>query len=43
MSVFPIHDDTQVARVYEMGKALSDSMFPVRWVEDLGFVMDIQF
>lgn len=34
---FPIHDDTQVARVYEMGKALSDGMFPVRWVSDLGY------
>src|SRR3989338_2731644 len=34
---FPIHDDTQVARVYEMGKALSDGMFPVRWVADLGY------
>lgn len=34
---FPIHDDTQVARVYEMGKALKDGMFPVRWVNDLGF------
>src|SRR3989344_8168557 len=34
---FPIHDDTQVARVYEMGKALSDGMFPVRWVQDLGY------
>ena len=34
---FPIHDDTQVARVYEMAKALSDGMFPVRWVSDLGY------
>jgi len=34
---FPIHDDTQVARVYEMGKALTDGMFPVRWVSDLGY------
>jgi len=34
---FPIHDDTQVARVYEMGKALSDGMFPVRWAADLGY------
>lgn len=34
---FPMHDDTQVARVYEMGKALSDGMFPVRWVADLGY------
>ena len=34
---FPMHDDTQVARVYEMYKALADGMFPVRWVSDLGY------
>lgn len=34
---FPIHDDTQVARVYEMQKALDDGMFPVRWSKDLGY------
>ncbi len=34
---FPIHDNTQVARVYEMGKSLKDGMFPVRWVSDLGY------
>ncbi len=34
---FPIHDNTQVQRVYEMGKSLSSGMFPVRWVEDLGY------
>lgn len=34
---FPMHDDTQVARVYEMNKSLSDGMFPVRWVSDLGY------
>lgn len=34
---FTVHDDTQVARVYEMSKALSDGMFPVRWVVDLGY------
>lgn len=34
---FPMHDDTQVARVYEMGKALKDGMFPVRWAQDLGY------
>ncbi len=32
-----MHDDTQVARVFEMGKALGDGMFPVRWVRDLGY------
>ncbi|HLD24525.1 MAG TPA: 6-pyruvoyl-tetrahydropterin synthase-related protein [Patescibacteria group bacterium] len=34
---FPMHDDTQVARVIEMGRALSEGQFPVRWVADLGF------
>lgn len=34
---FPIHDDTQVARTYEMTKALKDGMFPVRWSKDLGY------
>ena len=34
---FPMHDDTQVARVYEMGQALSGGAFPVRWVKDLGY------
>ncbi|HVF69971.1 MAG TPA: hypothetical protein VNA13_05420, partial [Xanthomonadales bacterium] len=34
---FPMHDDTQVARVFEMHKSLSDGMFPVRWVADLGY------
>ncbi len=34
---FPIHDDTQVARVFEMSKSLKDGMFPVRWVSDLGY------
>ena len=34
---FPIHDSTQVARVYEMKKALVDGFFPVRMVKDLGY------
>ena len=34
---FPIHDDTQVVRVYEMAQALRDGQFPVRWVGDLGY------
>lgn len=34
---FSIHDDTQVQRVFEMHKSLSDGMFPVRWVADLGY------
>lgn len=34
---FPMHDDTQPSRVYEMGNALKDGMFPVRWSENLGY------
>lgn len=34
---FSIHDDTQVARVFEMTNALKDGMFPVRWSENLGY------
>lgn len=34
---FPMHDDTQVARVAVMGKAIVDGQFPVRWVSDLGY------
>lgn len=34
---FPIHDNTQVARVFQMHKALEDGLFPVRWVADLGY------
>lgn len=34
---FPMHDDTQVARVIVMGKALREGQFPVRWVSDLGY------
>ncbi len=34
---FPIHDDTQVQRVFEMAKSLKDGLFPVRWVSDLGY------
>lgn len=34
---FPMHDDTQVARVYEMAKVLKAGVFPVRSVPDLGY------
>lgn len=34
---FPMHDDTQVARVIEMGKSLTEGQFPVRMVRDLGY------
>lgn len=36
-SFFPMHDDTQPSRVYEMAKSLSFGQFPVRWVDDLGY------
>ncbi len=34
---FPVHDDTQIARVVVMGHALRQGQFPVRWVSDLGY------
>lgn len=34
---FPMHDNVQVARVYEMEKALRNFQFPVRWVTDFGY------
>src|SRR3989344_5595057 len=34
---FPMHDDTQPSRVFEMAQSLRDGMFPVRWVKDLGY------
>ena len=34
---FPMHDDTQVARVFEMAKVLKAGIFPVRVVPDLGY------
>jgi len=34
---FPMHDDTQVARVIAMGNALKELQIPVRMVEDLGY------
>lgn len=34
---YPMHDDTQVARVVVMGRALINGQFPVRWVSDLGY------
>ncbi|HEV2339175.1 MAG TPA: 6-pyruvoyl-tetrahydropterin synthase-related protein [Patescibacteria group bacterium] len=34
---FPVHDNVQVQRVYEMTQSLKDGMFPVRWVRDLGY------
>lgn len=34
---FTIHDDQQIARLFELDKSLSAGQFPVRWVKDLGF------
>jgi len=34
---FPMHDDTQVVRVFEMAQSLKDGQFPVRWVAGLGY------
>ena len=34
---FPIHDDEQIARLYELHQALSTGQFPPRWVPNLGF------
>lgn len=34
---FEFHDNTQVVRVFEMGRSLADGMFPVRWSQDLGY------
>ena len=35
--LFPIHDDTQVVRVNQIAKALTQGHFPVRWSPDLGY------
>ena len=34
---FPVHDNAQVQRVYEMRQSLSSGMFPVRWINDFGY------
>ncbi len=34
---FPMHDDTQPSRVFEMAQGLKSGMFPVRWSSELGF------
>lgn len=34
---FPLHDATQIERVYEMKQAIADGQFPVRIVKDLGY------
>lgn len=34
---FPMHDDMQVMRVYEMTKCFKDWQIPCRWVPDMGY------
>lgn len=34
---FSMHDDQQVARLYELDRALAAGQFPARWVGNLGF------
>jgi hypothetical protein len=34
---FPMHDDEQIARLFELHNALVAGQFPPRWVADLGF------
>lgn len=34
---FPIHDDEQIARLYELTLAVNNGQIPPRWVPDLGF------
>jgi len=34
---FPIHDDLQVGRLYEIDSCFKDSQFPCRWVPDMGY------
>ncbi len=34
---FPIQDDLQAFRIYEMGQCFTDYQFPCRWVPDAGY------
>ena len=34
---FPMHDDQQIARLYEMDKSIVSGQIPPRWVSNLGF------
>ncbi len=34
---FPMHDDLQVFRLFEVDKCVRDGQFPCRWVPDAGF------
>ncbi|MFH0864202.1 MAG: glycosyltransferase family 39 protein [Candidatus Gottesmanbacteria bacterium] len=34
---FPMHDDEQIARLYELHQTLINGQFPPRWISNLGF------
>ncbi|MDO8638560.1 MAG: hypothetical protein Q7R43_03215 [Candidatus Daviesbacteria bacterium] len=34
---FPIHDDLQIMRIWEMDKCFQDGQIPCRWVPDMGY------
>ncbi|MBI4039705.1 hypothetical protein HY388_02650 [Candidatus Daviesbacteria bacterium] len=34
---FPMHDDLQVMRIFEMSKCFADGQIPCRWVPDMGY------
>ncbi|OGE32740.1 hypothetical protein A3C59_01205 [Candidatus Daviesbacteria bacterium RIFCSPHIGHO2_02_FULL_36_13] len=34
---FPMQDDLQAFRIFEMGKCFSDFQFPCRWIPDMGY------
>lgn len=34
---FPMHDDLQVMRIYQMELCFKDGQFPCRWVPDMGY------
>jgi len=34
---FPMHDDLQIFRLYELDKCVQDGQFPCRWIPDGGF------
>ena len=34
---FPMHDDLQISRLYQMDKCIRDLQIPCRWVPDMGY------
>ena len=34
---FPMHDDLQIGRLYQLDKCFRDGQFPCRWVPDMGY------